>query len=120
MNITSASSASVGSASSSGGNDTARLQKRVQELTNELKNVATSDMDAKAKVAKSKLLQAMIQMLQQQIAAIQQQAQQAQAMQQQKAAEVAQKPASAAKAAAAATEQRKTTGALGGMVDTYA
>ncbi len=120
MNVTSASAAPVGSASSgSGGGDIVRLQKRVQELTNELKAVASSDMEAKAKIAKSKLLQAMIQMLQQQIASIQQQAQQAQALQQQKAADAVQKTAPAANAAGAPTA-RKPAGALGSMVDTYA
>lgn len=121
MNVTSASAAPVGSASSGsgGGGDIVRLQKRVQELTNELKAVASSDMEAKAKIAKSKLLQAMIQMLQQQIASIQQQAQQAQALQQQKAADAVQKTAPAANAAGAPTA-RKPAGALGSMVDTYA
>ncbi|MCS4510867.1 FlxA-like family protein [Xylophilus ampelinus] len=117
MNVTSASAAPVVSASSgSGGGDIARLQKRVQELTNELRSVATSDMEAKAKITKTKLLQAMIQMLQQQIAAVQQQGQQAQALQQQKAAEAAQKAAPTASTASA----RKPAGALGATLDTYA
>lgn len=122
MNVTSAGSTPVGSLPSSpgaGGADIARLQKRVQELTNELKSVASSDMEPKAKIARSKLLQAMVQMLQQQIAAIQQQAQQGQALQQQKAAEAAQKAGPAALAPGRAVAP-KARGALGGMVDIYA
>ena len=122
MNVTSAGSTPVGSPPSSpgaGGGDIARLQKRVQELTNELKSVTSSDMEPKAKIARSKLLQAMVQMLQQQIAAIQQQAQQGQALQQQKAAEAAQKAGPAALAPGRAVAP-KARGALGGMVDIYA
>ena len=89
----------------------------VRELTEELKGVVSSDMDAKAKQEKAKLLQAQIQMVQAQITAIQRAQQQEQQLAQ---------VAKAEGAAANAAQQKKTQAAktpssgLGNNVDTYA
>lgn len=71
MQVSNTSSSSSTSGTATGSSDIAALQKQLRDLTNELKNVATSNLDAKAKAEKTKLLQAQIQMVQAQIAAIQ-------------------------------------------------
>lgn len=100
------------SSSSSGTSDAlAALQKKVRDLTAELKAVATSTMEAKAKKLKTELLQSMIQVLQAQIAAIQQQRAQAQA-------DAANKKAME-DAATAKTSKGKSKSNAGQAVDTY-
>ena len=112
----SSTSASTSRVSSSSGGDIAKLQKQLRELTDELKGVASSNLDAKAKQEKSKLLQAKVQMVQAQIAAIQRAQQQEQQKAQVAKAEGA--AGAAHKQKAASTEDR--TSGLGGNVDTYA
>lgn len=71
MQVSSTSNSGSTNTSSSAGSDIAKLQRQLRDLTEELKNVVTSNLDAKAKAEKAKLLQAQIQMVQAQIAAIQ-------------------------------------------------
>ena len=66
MQVSSASSTSSASGAQSS-SEIAKLQKQMRQLTDELKNVATSDMDAKAKKQRVEALQAQIQNLQTQI-----------------------------------------------------
>jgi DNA repair exonuclease SbcCD ATPase subunit len=114
MNISATPSSSASGVGDSGtASQIARIQKQIQTLTNELKDLATSDMNAKAKIARSTLLQAMIQMLQQQIAALQQ----AQAVKQLQAASDKAQAAQPGKSTAAA---RNPVAGLGESVDTYA
>ncbi len=105
--IGSASATSSGAADTSG--TIAKLQKQIEQLTIALKDLASSDMEAKAKLLKSKLLQGMIQMLQQQIAALQRQSQQAQALKQQ-----------VTQAQPSASVQRKASQTVGTVLDTFA
>ena len=105
------SSTSTGVQSSQGSNRIAALQKQLRQLTDELKDVATMDMEPKAKQERLKLLQAQIQMVQQQIAAIQRQQQQEQ---------LSQQNAQAARQAQAAEHKTPRTPGLGESVDVYA
>jgi predicted ribosome quality control (RQC) complex YloA/Tae2 family protein len=104
-------SSSAGNVSSSSGSDIAKLQKQLWSLTEELKGVATSNLDAKAKKEKVKLLQAQIQMVQAQISAIQRARQQEQQEAQSRKAE-------------ATNAQRRTSprrpSSLGSQLDTFA
>ncbi len=105
-------SPSIGNAASgAAASDIAKLQKQLKSLVDELKRVATSDMDAKAKKEKVKLLQAQIQMVQAQISAIQRAREQAQQ-------EVQSRKAEAASAQRRATERQ--TSNPGSQVDTFA
>lgn len=117
MNVSSISATSSTASSGSGTSDAiAKLQKQIQAVTTELKNLAASDMDAKAKETQSQLLQNEIQMLQAQIAALQQQRQQADALKIQKNS----KPDAAEAAAQAPTTSKKGIPGLGELIDTYA
>lgn len=117
MNVSSISATSSTASSGSGTSDAiAKLQKQIQAVTTELKNLAASDMDAKAKETQSELLQNEIQMLQAQIAALQQQRQQADALKIQKNS----KPDAVETATPAATAAKKRTPGLGELIDTYA
>jgi predicted transcriptional regulator len=116
MNVSSISATSSTASSGSGTSDAiAKLQKQIQAVTTELKNLAARDMDAKAKETQSQLLQNEIQMLQAQIAALQQQRQQADALKIQNNS----KP-DAADAAQTPTAAKKRTPGLGELLDTYA
>ncbi len=110
-------SPSAGSRSAAGGDASAiaKLQKQLHELVEELKGVATSNMEPKAKKERVKLLQSQIQTVQAQIAAIQRARQQ----EQQNAA--MQKAQSAAKLDQENRDKadRKNI-SLGNLVDTYA
>ena len=97
--------------SSAAASDIAKLQKQLMSLVEELKSVATSDMDAKAKKEKVKLLQAQIQMVQAQISAIQRARQQAQQ-------EVQSRKAEAVSAQRRTTERQ--TANPGSQLDTFA
>lgn len=95
--------------------DIAKLQKQLRDLVEELKGLATSDMDPKAKKERVKLLQSQIQMVQAQITAIQR------ARQQEQQDVTIQKSENATKLA----EKKKPKAAfkndqLGSNVDTYA
>lgn len=110
-------SAFSGRFSGAGGDagDIAKLQKQLRDLVEELKGLATSNIDAKSKKERIKLLQSQIQMVQAQISAIQRARQQ----EQQKLA--IQKSENAAKL----TEPQKPRAASksdkpGSLVDTYA
>jgi uncharacterized coiled-coil protein SlyX len=111
----SVSSVSASPSASSSRSDTSdaitALQKKIHDLTAELKAVATSNMEEKAKKLKTELLQSMIQVLQAQIAAIQQQRAQAQA-------QAANKKAAQDSAAAQSTKN-KNPPHVGQEVDTY-
>lgn len=113
MQISSSTSSPRTTSGASSGNDVARLQKQLRELTDELGSVAGQDMDAKAKQEKVKILQAQIQMVQQQISAIQRQNQQEQANKLQQAQD-------AKNADTQATPARGKTPGLGDVVDTFA
>jgi len=86
----------------------------LRELADELKGVASSDLDAKAKQEKVKLLQARIQMVQAEIAAIQRAQQQKQQASQ---AEKSEDLANEALTQRAPSEGQKS--GLGSKVDTY-
>ena len=116
MHVSGTSSLS-GHISSSGGDgsDIAKLQKQLRDLVEELKGLATSDIDPKSKKERVKLLQAQIQMVQAQITAIQR------ARQQEQQNVTIQKSENAAKLAdKKSPEAASENDTLGSNVDTYA
>jgi hypothetical protein len=110
MKISSTSTSSMSSSGSGTADAVAALQKQIQALLVELKDLASSDLVAKAKAARSELLQGMIQMLQAQIAALQQQRAQADALAIKNAAEKD----------GVSTPKNNPSAGLGELLDTYA
>nr|WP_315430961.1 FlxA-like family protein [uncultured Albidiferax sp.] len=102
---------STGGLGSKAGGDIAALQKQLRQLTDQLKNVASLDMEPKAKEERVKLIQIQIQMVQQQIVAIQRQSQQEQLSKQ--------LAAQAAKQVKSSDASSARTPGLGGSVDVY-
>ena len=110
MQVSLSSSTGRAAASTAAG-DIAKLQKQLKSLVEEVKSVATSDMDAKAKQEKVKLLQAQIQMVQAQISAIQRARQQEQQDVQSRKAEAA---------VAQRRDSERQNSSLGSQIDTFA
>ena len=119
MQITSATSSSSNAGAGAGNaSNINRLQKQLRDLTEELRGVASSDMDEKAK-----LLQSQIQMVQQQITALQRQMQQEQMDKAQAQLQQQQDARAARERTGSATVQPRRAGAqpgLGKSVNTFA
>ena len=112
INASPSSANSLASASDAG--TLLRLQKRLQQLTKELKGIASENLSPKAKEDKAKLVNAEIQLVQAQIAAIQRKMQEAS----EHKTEVRRLNTEGTKNSA--LHQRKIAGVKGFAIDTYA